>query len=204
MANSPLATRIAERLTTASVHPDPDVVQGLERYIQLLARWNARINLTALPLQPPTDASIDKLLVEPLAGVPFFPARCESWIDLGSGGGSPALPLRLACPQGSLTLVESRERKCAFLREAVRALALGGTAVTNARFETLEINSPVDVVTVRAVRIDGEIEALVLRILRSGGFLFCFGTPLASKAFTVSGKVQLPDGSTLTVATRVS
>ncbi len=190
-------------MAAASLTPAVPVLEGLERYIEILARWNARINLTALPVHPPTDAALDKLLVEPLVAALFFSTTTESWVDLGSGGGSPALPLRLACRSGALTLVESRERKCAFLREAVRVLDVERTTVTNARFDGLQLSAPVDVVTVRAVRIDAEMEALVRRVLRVGGQLFCFGTPMASSAFAVSNEAELPDGSRLTVATRL-
>lgn len=204
MINSSLPIRVAERLAAASVQPDARLLAGLERYLELLARWNTRINLTALPVQDPTDAAVDKLLVEPLAAAPFFPPETESWIDLGSGGGSPALPLRLACRQGTLAMVESRERKCAFLREAVRTLGVERTTVTNARFDALQVESLVDVVTVRAVRIDAEMDGLVRRILRLGGLLFCFGTPLASSAFEIGHEARLPDRSLLTVAERIA
>jgi len=203
MRDSTVRDRISERLEAASVYPDPLVLAGLEGYLGLLARWNAKINLTALPVQQPTDAALDKLLVEPLVAAPFFPASAEAWIDLGSGGGSPALPLRLAWRRGSLVLVESRERKCAFLREAIRTLGLEETTVTNARFDALQTRSPVDVVTVRAVRIDADMEALLGRILRVGGLLFCFGTPLESASYSVSHEADLPDGSQLTVAARL-
>ena len=96
MRDSTVRDRISERLVAASVHPDPLVLTGLEGYLELLAHWNAKINLTALQVQPPTDDALDKLLVEPLVAAPFFPTTAEAWIDLGSGGGSPALPLRLA------------------------------------------------------------------------------------------------------------
>lgn len=72
MTVSSLRERIAERLAAASVETSVSVLAGLERYLELLARWNARINLTALPVQPPTDAALDKLLVEPLVAAPLF------------------------------------------------------------------------------------------------------------------------------------
>lgn len=83
-------------------------------------------------------------------------------------------------------------------------MALEHTSVTTARFEAFRVQDPVDVVTVRAVRIDEEMEALVLRILKIGGSLFCFGTPLESSRFESSHEVALPDGSLLTVAIRVA
>lgn len=88
--------------------------------------------------------------------------------------------------------------------EAAWVLEVERTTVTNARFDALHTESPVDVVTVRAVRIDADMEQLVRRILRPGGLLFCFGTPLTSSAFVAAQQAGLPDGSVLTVATRVS
>ncbi len=204
MTASALRDRIVARLAAASIQPGDAVLSGLECYLALLARWNAKINLTALPLQAPTDAALDKLLVEPLVAALFVPPATGTWIDLGSGGGSPALPLRLACRQGSLTLVESRERKCAFLREAIRALRLDRTTVTNGRFDTLQPASLVDAVTVRAVRIDSEMDAHLRRVLKVGGLLFSFGTPLESPAFEIRHRAELPDRSSLTVAIRLA
>lgn len=199
-----LRERLAGRLASAPIKADDSVLSGLENYLSLLARWNAKINLTALPVLNPTDAALDKLLIEPLVAAQFVPADTGTWIDLGSGGGSPALPLRLACRQGSLVLVESRERKCAFLREAIRTLGLERTTVMNARFDEFHAEALSDVVTVRAVRIDAEMEALLRRILRVGGLLFCFGTPISSPHFSVRDQAGLPDGSQLTIASRLS
>lgn len=200
MTDGVLRDRIAGRLEAANLAADQPIVEGLQRYLELLAKWNARINLTSLDIQPPSDAALDKLLVEPLVAAALYPPTAASWIDLGSGGGSPALPLRLACQQGALTLVESRERKCAFLREAIRVMGLERTSVMTARFEEFQVETPADVVSIRAVRIDAEMEALVCRILKIGGHLFCFGTPMESARFSVAGEAGLPDGSRLTVA----
>ena len=105
---------------------------------KLLAQWNARINLTALPLDPPTDETFDRLLVEPLAASRQIPTHTPNvWFDLGSGGGSPAIPLKIARPALRLTMIDSKERNGAFLREVIRTLGLADSVVQTARFEEI-------------------------------------------------------------------
>jgi 16S rRNA (guanine527-N7)-methyltransferase len=75
-------------------------------------------------------------------------------IDIGSGAGFPALPLKIWAPEIHLTLIESNHKKCAFLREAIRALTLTDVNVMTARAETVASspNHPeAEVVTLRAV-----------------------------------------------------
>ena len=180
---SDLGRRISERLEQFGVAiPPPQFLELHERYISLLAKWNRTINLTALPLEPPTDEAIDRLLVEPIA------ASCQGGepgcvIDLGSGGGSPAIPFWIQLPGSKLTMVESRSRKCAFLREAVRQIRPGqGIAIDN-RFEELldrnpEIRGSADIVTVRAVRLDEPTSALIGALLKPTGRVFHFTATL--------------------------
>src|SRR5205085_4484696 len=96
-------------------------------------------------------------------------------VDLGSGGGSPAIPLALACGARSLLMIESKARKAAFLREAVRHVALPG-AVECARFEDVlpKLRKVADLVSIRAVRVDADILALVRPALAPGGEALLF------------------------------
>ncbi|MBW8866026.1 MAG: class I SAM-dependent methyltransferase, partial [Acidobacteria bacterium] len=108
---------------------DATAADALEQYFSLLARWNPKVNLTALPLNPPGDETFDRLFVEPVVAAAHieplnFRDAPLKWIDLGSGGGSPAIPLKIVRPSWHLTMVEAKERKAAFLREAIRALRL--------------------------------------------------------------------------------
>ncbi len=109
------------------------MLSPLEAYFRLLTQWNAQINLTSLPLNEPSDAAFDRLLVEPLAAARQIPDASQVWYDLGSGGGSPAIPLKIARPALKLTMIESKERKAAFLREAIRTVGLAGTIVLTER-----------------------------------------------------------------------
>ena len=94
---------------------------ALEEYVRLLARWNEKINSTALSVAEPDDEAIDRLLIEPLVAAKYLPARPLRLIDVGLGR-SPAIPLLITVPGLSLTMVESKTRKAVFLTEVIRAL----------------------------------------------------------------------------------
>ncbi|MGB7218986.1 MAG: 16S rRNA (guanine(527)-N(7))-methyltransferase RsmG [Vicinamibacterales bacterium] len=147
--------------------------QQFEEYFRLLTHWNSKINLTSLPVRNPTDEAFDRLLIEPLAAASHFPDLAKSWVDLGSGGGSPAIPIKILRPAVSLTMIEAKARKAAFLRETARILQLGDTTVENARFEALapaaEFRHRFDVVTVRAVRADDSLFVAARLLLSSHG-----------------------------------
>jgi 16S rRNA (guanine(527)-N(7))-methyltransferase RsmG len=132
-----------------------------------------------LPLDVPTDETFDRLLVEPLVAARQIPTHQPStWVDLGSGGGSPAIPLKIARPMLRLTMVESKERKGAFLREATRVLGLADVGVETERFEVVSADSrfagSADLVTVRAIRADLDLFEAACRLLKPGGRLLLF------------------------------
>ena len=174
-------------------------------------RWNATINLTALPVDEPTDETFDRLLIEPLAASRLVADSPFTWFDLGSGAGSPAIPLKILRSRLGLTMVEARERKAAFLREVVRAVALEGVVVENARFEALapQLTGTADLVTVRAVRGDAAMFASAARLLKDGGRVLWFGTGPGRvpgiDGFRVIETASLPGShsSTVTVLQRV-
>ena len=107
-------------------------------------------------------------------------------LDVGSGGGSPAIPMKLAAPEISLRMVESKTRKAAFLREAVRTLELDRTFVEAVRFEELlvrpSLHDAIDVVTLRAVRVDRTTLAKLQSFIRPGGLLLLFGGAVPATA----------------------
>jgi 16S rRNA (guanine527-N7)-methyltransferase len=170
--------QLEERLRRVGLEP-PSALPTIKIYFSLLAKWNRRINLTALPLYPPSDEAIDRLLVEPIAASRFA-GTPERIIDLGSGGGSPAIPFWLGTdPSGmiQLVMVESRSKKCAFLREAVRFKLRA--RVIEQRFEDLlqtnpDLRSSADIVTIRAVRLDEDVRSLIGELLAPNGRVFHF------------------------------
>ena len=170
-----------------------------ERYYALLSKWNQRINLTALPLAAsPSSETLDRLFVEPLIAAELVAETPLVAVDLGSGAGSPAIPLKVLRPEMRLTLVEVRGRKAAFLREAVRSLELEDVDVQPVRFQSLsKISDGVDLITVRAVRADDELLNFVRSWLRPTGQLLLFGAVVSPDGFNSVARLQLPDGSFL-------
>ena len=181
--------KLARRAQRAGVSFAPSVAEGLAAYFELLQKWNRKVSLTALPVEDAGDEAIDRLLIEPALAAKSLPSPESRIIDVGSGGGSPAIPLRLVAPGTSLRMVESKTRKAAFLREAARVLELERTEVDAVRFEELlarpELHETMDVVTLRAVKVEPKTLAALQSFLRLGGLLFLFGTsanPIADKA----------------------
>jgi 16S rRNA (guanine527-N7)-methyltransferase len=154
-------------------------LEQLERYFVLLTRWNPRINLTSLPLDSLSDSDFDRLFVESIAATGTIQDTAVAWVDLGSGGGSPAIPLKVVKPELDLTLVEAKARKCAFLREVVRTLQLGETTVLQTRIEELPglmAAGSVDLLTTRAIRLEGGIVDACLPLLSPNGRWLAFGS----------------------------
>ena len=174
-------TNISARFAELGVATSDAEIQLLTDYFCLLAKWNSQINLTALPAGSAADSAIDRLLVEPIVASRLVSAIDKLAIDLGSGGGSPGFPLKIGAPQLRTVLVESRERKCAFLRDVARSLSLKNVEVVNARFETLssrvDLAGLADLVSFRAVRADPSLWATVGGLLKPGGRAFWFGGP---------------------------
>ena len=176
---SDTAARLRDRARAHGVAIPAHAEARLVNYFDLLVKWNGKINLTALPLDPPTDETFDRLLVEPLGASKQVPIATPAiWFDLGSGGGSPAIPLKIARPALKLTMIESKERKSAFLREAIRVLGLTESSVETGRFEAAAAKcrfaGAADIVTVRAVKADEELFESAGKLLNNGGRLLMF------------------------------
>lgn len=182
MAARDFRDRLRRRAAAARLTIEGELESALETYYQLLAKWNSKINLTAFELPPEgSDESVDRLLVEPLVAATFLPPKAERWLDAGSGGGSPAIPIKLRHPALTLHLVEAKTRKAAFLREAIRMLGLSSADVETSRFEMLltrpELHEALDLVTIRAVRLDSPTLITLQAFLKKGGCLFHFRGP---------------------------
>ena len=144
----------------------PAQLSCISTYIDILLRWNARINLTAIrdPEQIVTRHFGESLFTarhlfpragsKSLEGPPSSSApsvvKSRNVADVGSGPGFPGLPIKLWAPHIALTLIESNHKKATFLREVVRALTLTDVNIQNVRAESLPRRA-YDLVTLRAV-----------------------------------------------------
>jgi 16S rRNA (guanine527-N7)-methyltransferase len=156
----------------------PALAEQLEAYFRLLATWNTKINLTGLKLSEISPDALDRLLIEPVVAAKYVPSRASRMLDVGSGGGSPAIPLALASPNIRLLMVESKTRKSVFLREALRVLELKDAEVASARFEELlarpDLHEAHDLVTIRAVRVEARVLGTLQAFAKPGGQIFLF------------------------------
>jgi 16S rRNA (guanine527-N7)-methyltransferase len=178
--------KLASRSKKAGISIENDVIQGLEAYFGLLQRWNRKVSLTSLPVDKLGDEAIDRILIEPLLASKYLPTRSAVVIDVGTGGGSPAIPMKIANPEISMRMVESKTRKAAFLREVVRHLGVERAEVEGSRFEELlvrpELHEAADIVTMRAVKAEKKTMLGLQAFLKPGGLLFLFRTNSARES----------------------
>ena len=140
------AVRLNELLTSAGL-PELDVELGarFQAYLELLMRWNTRLNLTAIRDR---EGILSRHFVESIACARMVPDGVASLLDFGSGAGFPGIPVALCRPEIRVTLAESQVKKAGFLLEAVRTLGLQAR-VHSGRAETL--SGFFDCVAMRAV-----------------------------------------------------
>ena len=148
---------------------------SISTYIDILLRWNARINLTAI--RDPEQIVRRHFGESLFAARHLFPRTTHlgaadpvSVADVGSGAGFPGLPLKLWAPHICLTLIESNHKKATFLREVTRALTLTGVDVKDVRAEALG-KAIFDVVTLRAVESFESVLAVAAGLVCPGGRL---------------------------------
>jgi 16S rRNA (guanine527-N7)-methyltransferase len=163
----------------------PIQLQHISTYIDLLLRWNARINLTAIRNQEKIVTrhfgeslfaarhlfpSVPPVVKDVGVGVdlandqrPTTHDGVARVADLGSGAGFPGIPIKLWTPTIALTLIESNHKKAAFLREVARSLTLTDINIQNTRAENL--TETYDVVTLRAVERFAEILPIAARLM---------------------------------------
>ncbi|GAC1363543.1 MAG: hypothetical protein NVSMB3_11970 [Acidobacteriaceae bacterium] len=146
----------------------PGLIDRLSVYLDLLLRWNERMNLTSV--------HNPERIVERHFGESLFLARHLSGIgtvlDLGSGAGFPGLPIQLWHPLLKVTLAERQSKKATFLREVVRTLSLP-TEVCAIRAEEMFHKRAFDTVVLRAV--DGPADALRSAFQLSEGKVWMLG-----------------------------
>ncbi len=169
---APLSTEeIARELVPFGVELPGPALNQLSLYLELLLRWNRRVNLTGLR-EP-------RAIVRRLFGESLYISRVvklRGWlVDVGSGAGFPGLALKLAAPDLRVTLVETRQRKCALLKEVARQCGFYNVDVVVERFEAwsgrVKDSERADFITTRAVEIGAGLLQCAGRMLVPDGRL---------------------------------
>jgi 16S rRNA (guanine527-N7)-methyltransferase len=144
--------------------PLPEGVRGqLLDYVALLEKWNHTYNLTAVR-EP--EAMVRQHILDTLAILPHLPGGTMA--DIGSGGGIPGVPIAIAQPQRNVTLVESNQKKAAFLRQVAIELVLANIEVVEGRVESLA-GRQFDVLISRALSELPEFARMAGHLVAPGG-----------------------------------
>lgn len=142
----------------------------LERFAALLLRWNAVHNLTAIES---TAGILSHHLLDSLAILPpiaaIYGEKRLTVLDVGAGGGLPGVPLAIARPDWSVTLVDKVEKKVAFLTQAKLELGLRNLECVHARVEELE-HAPFDLIVSRAFASLADFVRLTRALRAPGGW----------------------------------
>jgi 16S rRNA (guanine527-N7)-methyltransferase len=171
VSGAALALGIAELGLTLSQQQ----VADLNTFLQELERWNRVHNLTSVEGE---QASIDLHLIDSIAILPimreFLSSAQVQIADLGSGGGLPAIPIAIAQPDWSISLIEAVRKKTAFLQNVKGKLGLTNASIYSDRVEQVATQEPgkYDAVISRAFTSLDRFLDLAEPFLKPGGLVF--------------------------------
>ena len=150
------------------------ILEKFYLYYKELVFWNRMVNLTGLESEREQAVL---LFADSLAGYLAFPEqKNQSLIDVGSGGGFPGIPLKLACPWLQTSLMEPRGTKTAFLHTVIGKLDLTGISVLQKRLESCKSGNEEekwDIAITKGVNLE-TILPHTKNILKYGGILVLF------------------------------
>jgi len=154
-----------------------DRIALFETYRETLLLWNSKMNLVSL--QSELDLPV-RHFMDSLSLLPFLPAGPCRLIDIGSGAGFPAIPVKIVRTDLHVTLLEASRKKCSFLKEVIRTLGLGDITVVNSRLESLLAAAPppqFDAVVSRATFKMLDLVRNAFPLLKPGGILIAMKGP---------------------------
>ena len=172
---------------------DARLVTALAEFLRLLDKWNQAFNLTSI--RDPGEMVVRHVL-DSLSARPFL--QGERVLDVGCGAGLPGIPLALADPGRSFTLLDSALKKVRFVRQAIGELKISNACAVQARIEDYAPMQLFDTVTSRAFASLPDFIDGAGRLLAPGGRL------LAMKGRLPADEIEaLPDGWVVEAVTAV-
>jgi 16S rRNA (guanine527-N7)-methyltransferase len=139
---------------------------AISTYIDLLLKWNARVNLTAI--REPSEM-VQRHFGESLFAAKYLleQKRPQTALDLGSGAGFPGVPFAMLAPDVQVTLIESQQKKATFLKELIRVLELKNVKVFSDRAESYRETA--ELVMLRAVEKFERALQIAISLTNAGG-----------------------------------
>ena len=181
-----VAVRLNELLAQAGEQAlNPELAGRFHQYLDLLMRWNARLNLTGIR---DIEGILSRHFVESMICARAIPEGVHSLLDFGSGAGFPGIPIALLRPDIAVTLAESQAKKAAFLREVLRTIGLGAEVYAQ-RAETLDARF--DCVAMRAVDRMQKAVAAGAGLVRAQGWLVLMSTGRELPALQASAGCEI-------------
>ncbi len=156
---------LADGVRTLGIDLSAEAIARFERYLDLLEKWNAVINLTAVRER---SRMVTLHLLDSLTVVPRLAGK-NRLLDVGSGAGMPGIPLAIALPHLQVTLLEANQKKAAFLRQARLELGLDNVQVVAERVEQWQTEERFDAVVSRAFSDLPDFVASARRLLAPDG-----------------------------------
>lgn len=147
---------IASAISPFGVAVDPILGEQIRTFTRLLLVWNEKVRLTGI--EEPREI-LERHFGESFFGARGVPISDGRLADVGTGAGFPGLAIKLLVPQLEITLIESNNRKAAFLGEVVRRLKLSAVRIEARRFE--ELSGPAGQFDYICSRALGNVEKLL-------------------------------------------
>ena len=135
------------RLIISPTAPPEQMVSQFGSYLDLLVKWNQKINLTS---EKSSQDILLRHIFDSLQYAPFISSQDEI-VDIGSGAGFPGIPLKIIYPELVATLIESQRKRCSFLETVISQLGLTAIKVINDRAEKTSPKRLVEAVILRGV-----------------------------------------------------
>ena len=144
----------------------------LDEYFRLLMEHNRQVNLVS---RETNRASFERMVGESLLPLEHVTTPVQNYLDIGAGGGIPAIPVLLAgVVSGEAILVERTVKKARALTTIVRQLRLSAVVIPR-NFEELDNLSGIDLVSLRYVKLNPTLQQSIYQVLRQGGCLVYYG-----------------------------
>lgn len=176
---------------------DENIKNLFKSYYSLLIEYNSRFNITAI-----TDERevVIKHFIDSALGVELL--KGETLADVGSGGGFPAIPLKILKPELKVTLIEATEKKCEFLKTVADTLGLKDITVLCGRAEEFakksEYREKFDICTARAVARLNILSEYCLPFVKKGGIFLAYKGDADEESRDSENAVKILGGKIIT------